>query len=118
MDELWTRIALIAAALLVAAIVVAVRRRAVYTAPRRLAVTRLPPGVYLFTSADCGDCRTARAKLDDRLGEEGYREIAWETSAEVFTGLGVEVVPATMVVAADGSGRLWRGQPDRVPLGP
>ena len=118
MNELWPRIALVAAALFVAAIVVAVRRRTASTAPRRLPATRLPPGVYLFSSADCADCRAARAKLHDRLGEEGFSEIAWESSPEVFTGLGVDVVPSTMVVAADGSGRLWRGQPERIPFGP
>jgi len=118
MSELWARIVLIAAALLVAAVVVAVRRRAAVTAPRRLPATRLPPGVYLFSSAECADCHTARAKLRDRLGEEGFSEIAWESSPDVFTGLGVDVVPSTMVVAADGSGQLWRGQPDRIPFGP
>lgn len=117
MDELWARVAIIAAALLAAALVVALRRRSSLKAPRRLAATRLPAGVYLFTSADCDDCRTARAKLSERLGETTYNEIAWEDSPEVFNGLGVDVVPATMVVSADGSGQLWRGQPDHVPLG-
>jgi hypothetical protein len=117
-DDLWLRIALIAAALSVAAIVVALRRRTALKAPRRLAVTRLPAGIYLFTSADCDGCRAARAKLNERLGEAAYNEIAWEDSPEVFNGLGVDVVPATMVVADDGSGHLWRGQPDHVALGP
>lgn len=118
MDDVWARIALIAAALFAAAILVAWRRRSATKAPRRFAVTRLPAGVYLFTSADCADCRTARAKLNERLGEEGYSEIAWEDTPEVFNGLGIDVVPATMVVAADGSGSLWRGQPDHIALGP
>lgn len=118
MNEFWARVSLIAAALLVAAVVVAVRRRAALRAPRRLPATRLPPGVYLFSSAECADCQAARAKLHEQLGEAGFSEIAWEASPEVFTGLGVDVVPSTMVVAADGSARLWGGQPDRIPFGP
>jgi hypothetical protein len=118
MDELWTRIFLIAVALLMAAMVVAVRRKMALSAPRRLGATGLQAGVYLFTSADCAECALARAKLDTRTGEGGYREIAWETEPEFFTRLGVDAVPATMIVEADGSARLWPGQPDSVPLAP
>lgn len=118
MDDLWTRIGVIAGALLVASMVVAVRRKAALTAPRRLETTGLRPGIYLFTSAACDECQTARAKLEEHVGERGYAEIDWEHSPEVFTGLGIEVVPATMMVAADGSALLWRGQPDPEVLGP
>lgn len=118
MDEFWTRVAVIAAALMVAALFVAVRRKIALTAPRRIGATGLEPGVYLFTSADCADCSLAGAKLEKRVGEGGYKEVAWAEQPELFTRLRVEAVPATMIVEADGSARLWLGQPDRVPLGP
>ncbi|MGH8945199.1 MAG: hypothetical protein ACRDVL_03520, partial [Acidimicrobiia bacterium] len=107
MDELWTRIAIIATALLVAALVVAVRRRKALNSPRALSATGLEPGIYLFTSADCADCSTARVKLEEIVGPEGFLEIAWEQRPEVFGRLSVEAVPATMVVEADGRGQLW-----------
>lgn len=118
MDEIWTRVAIIAAALLVATLVVAVRRRKALTTPRRIAATGLLPGIYLFTSADCAECSLARSKLDDSLGERLYHEVAWDCQPEIFIRLGVEAVPATMIVEADGSGGLWLGQPDNLPLGP
>lgn len=98
--------------------VVAVRRKMTSSSPRPLPATDLDTGVYLFTSADCNECALARAKLEDRLGEGGYAEIAWEERPELFADLGVDAVPATMVVAADGSALLWPGQPDSIPLGP
>jgi len=118
MDELWTRVFLIASALLVATMVVAVRRKMASSSPRPLPPTGLEPGVYLFTSADCDECALARAKLEDRLGEDGYVEIAWEQRPELFADLGVDAVPATVVVAADQTALLWPGQPDSTPLGP
>lgn len=118
MDELWTRIFLIASALLVATMVVAVRRKMASATPRPLPSTGLEAGVYLFTSADCDECALARAKLEDSLGEGGYAEIAWERQPELFADLGVDAVPATMIVVTDGSALLWPGQPDAVPLGP
>lgn len=121
MDELWTRIAIIAAALAVAALVVAVRRTAALKEPRELAATGLPPGVYLFTSADCADCAMARVKLEEMVGEGGFQEIAWEQRPDVFTALDVDAVPATMIVEADGTARLWLGvlgQPNPDRFGP
>lgn len=118
MDELWTRVFLIASALLVATMVVAVRRKTASSSPRPLPPTGLESGVYLFTSADCDECALARAKLEDRLGEDGYAEIAWEQRPQLFADLGVDAVPATVIVAADGTALLWPGQPDSTPLGP
>lgn len=118
MNEIWARVAIIAAALLVAALVVAVRRRIASQAPRRLPATGLEPGIYLFTSGDCPDCAKARLELEEALGVGGYREIAWEQQPEVFTRLEVEAVPATMVVDADRRARLWLGRPDPARFGP
>ena len=118
MDDLWARIAIIAAALLVAALVVAVQRRKAESSPRALSATGLEPGIYLFTSGDCADCSTARAELEEMVGPQGFLEIAWEQQPEVFTRLEIEAVPATMVVDADGRGRLWPGAPKSAAFGP
>lgn len=118
MDEVWTRIAIIATALLVAALLVAVRRRLALRSPRKLAATGLEPGMYLFTSADCADCSKARHELAGMVGAHGFHEIAWDERPETFTRLGVDAVPATMIVEADGGARLWVGRPNPKRFGP
>lgn len=118
MDEVWTRIAIIAAALMVAALVVAVRRMLALKTPRRLTATGLAPGVYLFTSGDCADCAAARARLGEMAGREGFSEFSWEQRPDVFVALEVGSVPATMIVEADGTALVWLGLPDPDRFGP
>lgn len=119
MDEIWIRLGLIAGALTVAFVVTVILRSRAAGSPRRLESTGLVQGVYLFTSSTCLDCRPARKKLVERLGE-GFVEMNWEREPGVFHGLGVEAVPATLIVATDGSGTLFPGQPEKVlnQLGP
>lgn len=88
------------------------RRRSI--APRKLDETDLGPGVYLFTSETCRDCVPARQSLLTALGEEGFTEFAWAESPEVFERLEISHVPASMIVAENGSARCWFGEPDRM----
>jgi hypothetical protein len=88
------------------------RRRSV--APTKLTETGLRPGVYLFTSDTCQDCVPARQRLVAALGEAGFTEYAWDGSPEVFERLEITHVPASMIVAENGSARCWFGQPDRM----
>ena len=112
MSDVGLRLILIAGALAVAAIAVAVLKSRMTGRPRLLEASGLEPGVYLFTSADCPGCASARRKLVDGLGESGFVELSWEQEPGVFRRLGVDAVPATAVVARDGSATLWPGQPE------
>lgn len=51
----------------------------------------------------------ARTMLDSRLGPDGYTEHAWEEDPSTFQRLGVDEVPAVLVVTKDGSARLFAG---------
>ena len=112
MDELWLRLGLIAGALAIAAIATLTLRFRNRGGPVDLEVTGLGPGVYLFTSTACPQCGSARRALSDSLGEDGFAELRWEELPGVFHDLGIEGVPATLVVRADGSGTVWSGKPD------
>ena len=59
------------------------------------------PGVVVFTSTDCANCRETMA-LVGSLGVE-VREVSWELEPGVQEAVGVEAVPLTAVVDADGS---------------
>lgn len=113
MDEIGLRLALIIGMLAVAAVVTLVLRARARVAARKLNHTGLTEGVYFFTSSTCLDCGPARRKLDEVLGEGAYTEIGWERDPETFARLGIDAVPATLVVAPDGSGTLWPGDPGR-----
>lgn len=112
MDEVWARLGLIAGALAVAGAATWAMRSRSKGAPRRIETTGLGPGVYLFTSAACPDCRHIRSRLTRELGEAGFVELEWEKEPGLFHDLGVGAVPATLLVAADGSGVIWPGPPD------
>jgi hypothetical protein len=114
MNEVWLRIGLIAGALAVAALATVVLRSRMTGRPRALEVTGLEPGIYLFTSAECPDCSSARMTLIDELGETGFVELRWEQEPGVFQRLDVDSVPATAIVGADGSATLWPGRPTDV----
>lgn len=112
MDEIWGRLGLVVGSLMVAGTATMVVRSRAKRGPRNLAVTGLNQGVYLFTSDACPDCRHVKGMLDDALGPDGYKELNWEQEPAMFHELGVDGVPATMIVAVDGSGVLWPGLPD------
>lgn len=114
MDEFWARAAVVTGALAVAGVVVAIQRWRARRPVRLVGDTGLPPGVYLFTSAECDSCRRARESLDTEMGPTGYRELTWNDDADRFDSIGVDGVPTVLVVSQDGRGRLYRGQPDAV----
>lgn len=120
MDEVWLRLALIGGALFIAAAATLVVRANATRRPRELADTGLPPGVYYFSSSSCPDCTSVRTALEGALGESGFVELSWERDAVEFDRLGVDAVPATMVVSDDGSALIWQGRAERAlaSLGP
>jgi hypothetical protein len=111
MDEVVLRLVLIGGALLVTVTAISLVRSSAKKAPRRLESTGLRSGVYLFSSSACPDCHSARQALDAAFGESGFAEFNWEENPGLFHDLAVDAVPATLVVADDGSGTLWTGQP-------
>ena len=75
----------------------------------------LGPGIVLFSSETCTACAGTRLRLDEWVGRDGYRELAWESDPEVFERHQVARVPAVAILDSAGSGRLWEGVP---PAGP
>ena len=114
MDETLLRLVIVlGAVMLVLSVVLISRSRDSRPRLRVVRPSGLSPGLYFFSSEDCETCQMARQALEDALGTEGYVEMAWEREAEEFTRLGVEEVPATMVVNQDGMGILYPGQPQQ-----
>jgi hypothetical protein len=111
MSELWLRIGLIAAAVAIAMVAALVTRRARSPRPALLEAD-LGPGIYLFSSSDCLDCRSARSVIEQALGPRGFVEIRWEEDPGIFDRLGISAVPTTLVVSAAGSATLYPGMPD------
>ena len=113
MDEVWVRVALVAGALAVAGVVVLAQRLRARPSVRTVVETGLAPGVYLFTSATCSSCAQARQTLQTELGEDRFCEFAWEEGSATFDQLGIDAVPAVLVVEPGGGGTVFPGQPDR-----
>ncbi len=112
MSEVWLRLLIVAAAVVISAVVVmALRHRR--PDPVETGSYGLDPGVYLFTSATCADCEPARARLEEALGVAGFVEIQWEQLPGLFADIGIDVVPCTLVVTGDGSASQFPGLPDR-----
>lgn len=98
---------------LVVATVVLLRLRD--RAPSRpLGTVPLDPGIYLFTSAACADCHTARKSLERRLGPQRFVEYTWESDPGIFETLSIEQVPCSVTVDDERRATLWIGQPDRM----
>ncbi len=97
------RLALIAA--LIVVVVVAARLIANWQRPSHppidLGDFGPRPGLVVFTSTDCSNCKEAMAVVG-ALGVE-VREVAWELEPSVQEAVGVEAVPLTAVVDADGT---------------
>ncbi len=89
------------------------RRRPARRAPSELNQNRLGPGIYLFTSASCPDCVTVRDALVEQYGPTGFSELSWESHPEIFRELGVDAVPATLIVDATEGSTLYPGAPRR-----
>jgi hypothetical protein len=111
MNEVWLRLAIVIGAVVVSLLIVAMLRRRPAVSGSRDGGA-LGPGVYLFTSSTCADCVGARERLEDVLGSDGYLEIGWEDDPGLFTHLGIDAVPCTVVVGVDGSASLHPGMPD------
>lgn len=117
MSEVWLRLGIVGIAVLIALVtVLALRRRRGPSS--RIEARSLPPGVYLFSSSTCVDCIPARNRLQEVLGASGFVEIEWEQEPELFDGLGIDVVPSTVVVSEDGTAARFPGMPDRALEGP
>jgi hypothetical protein len=113
MNEIWARLAWVLGAVVVAVAAILIQRAV--TGRRRpvpVQQTTLGAGVYLFTSATCPDCETARRLLAGGIGPSGFVELSWEDRPEVFQDLGVDAVPATLIVGESGSSTLYPGRPD------
>jgi hypothetical protein len=111
MSELWVRVLVVVGALAGVVLVAALLRRSARRG-EALAGAGLSPGAYLFTSATCADCLTARDRLVERLGPSGFTEIEWEKDPGIFARVGIEMVPCTVLVARDGSATSYPGVPD------
>lgn len=109
MDDVWGRAGLLLGALAVGAIVSFVQRRRSRRPFRAVQATDLAPGVYLFSSSTCSTCKTARTRLEERIGAGKYTELVWEEDPGPFQALGVDAVPSVLFVAAGGRGRLYVG---------
>lgn len=120
MDELWARAGLILGALSVTGAITLLLRARSKRSPRVLEEVKLDYGVYLFTSHTCADCKPAKRMLSAALGESGFTELNWEAEPGTFRELGIDAVPATLVVDRGGRGTLYPGMPQKalVGLGP
>jgi hypothetical protein len=112
MSEVWLRLALVAAGIVVALGVALVLRRPVAHQVTTKAAG-LGPGVYLFSSSTCVDCVAARARLVDALGPNGFVEIDWEDDPGPFAEFGIDAVPCTVLVSEEGMSTRFPGMPDR-----
>lgn len=112
MDDVWVRVGIVAAALAAAAVIALWQRARVRRPVRQVVSGDLEPGVYLFSSESCPTCGLARDDLDRALGQ-AYVEVRWEEQPETFSHLGVDAVPAVLIVKTPGLGRLFPGRPDK-----
>ena len=114
MSEIWARVAWVLGAVVVAAATIQIlRNRAGRRRPVRIQQAILGSGVYLFTSATCPDCEAARLRLVGAIGLSGFVELTWESQPGVFKNIGVDAVPATLIVSEAGGSTLYPGRPDR-----
>ena len=114
MSEIGARLVWVLGAVVVAVAAILIlrkhgqRRRSV-----RIHQTALGAGIYLFTSATCPDCETARSLLAGAIGLSGFVEKSWESDPGLFSDIGVRAVPATLIVTDADDSTLFPGRPDR-----
>ena len=94
----------------------AIRARAA-RGPRKIIATGLKEGIYLFSSSTCPDCATARKYLEGKLGDDGFEERSWEIEPALFDRIGVDAVPATLIVDHEGAAVLWPSHPEKALAG-
>ena len=113
MDEVWARVGVVSVALALAVLAAFWQRRRRRSPIRDVPSGDLSPGVYFFSSETCSTCARARDQLDRALGQTAYTEVRWEERPGRFSELGVDAVPAVLIVKIPGKGRLFPGQPDQ-----
>ena len=121
MSEVGARAAWVSGAVVAAvALTLILRQRAGRHRPVRVQQSKLGIGVYLFSSASCPDCESARRVLREAIGPSAFVELSWESEPEIFRELGVHAVPATLIVSDSDGSTLYPGRPDRAleALGP
>lgn len=112
MEETLTRLLLIGGFLMISFIAVLLLQRRASRQFRRIDRTGLAPGIHFFSSGTCAECTPARMVLVERLGANGFVEHTWEADSAVLEALGIDAVPATLVVDKAGAGKLWTGMPN------
>jgi hypothetical protein len=111
MSDVWIRVVVLIVGLVIVALVTLVLRNSGKRG-QPIDGPGLAPGVDLFTSATCADCAATREHLLEKLGPSGFLEIEWERDPEVFSRVGIDVVPCTVVVSEDGYATRFPGLPD------
>ncbi len=112
MSDVWLRVGLIAVTFSAAIVTSRVIRRREKTRPIDAGPSSLAPGIYLFSSGNCLDCGPAREAVEQATGGPGgFTEIRWEDSPEAFRDLGIETVPATVLVSDNGLATVYPGRP-------
>lgn len=114
MSDLTLRLLVLGGVVTLVVVTVLFSRRRDRAPERPLGRVHLDPGVYLFTSAACADCHTARELLLKRFGRLGFIEYTWEAEPGVFETLSIDKVPCSVVVDDARRATLWIGQPDRM----
>ncbi|GMQ86579.1 MAG: hypothetical protein BMS9Abin07_2163 [Acidimicrobiia bacterium] len=97
-------IVLVAAVIVIGVMRLAVRWQHPSHPPIDLGGVGPRPGVVLFTSTECSNCKEALTVVGS-LGVE-VREVTWELEPAVFESAGVEAVPLVAVVDAAGHTEL------------
>ena len=108
--RLLVAIGVIASALLLAAVLNRYRRPVHPTVTVGAVGDR--PGVVLFTSTDCSNCK----RTIERLKQLGlpYREVTYELESQRFDNWGVVAVPLTVFINGEGDlGDVLTGLPSR-----
>ena len=115
MVDTWLRIALIGGVLAGSLGVALLVRQRAKRSDRVIDAGGLAPGIYFFSSSTCETCVGARRDLSRLLGPDAFIEFAWEDTPGVFDELGIEAVPATLIVSDGGHAVLYPGAPARLP---
>jgi hypothetical protein len=110
MSEPLTRLLIVFGVMLVATLVTWVVRLSARPGAGAVNVD-LEPGVYLFSTLTCADCRPVHELLVKTLGVAGFSQIEWEDNRALFESLAIAVVPTTIVIGDDGKTQRVEGDP-------
>lgn len=102
MSDVAIRLLVVAGVVMVVVVVSVAARKlgAPYHAALQLDALDLPPGLVMFTSTDCENCKKALVVV--KATGAPLREITHEIEAAMFERAGVTGVPLTVVIDADG----------------